>query len=192
MYEKIIRDLQQNDEEKALQHFGIFGMRWGVRRYQNPDGSLTDEGRLRYSKASEEDPDKFVNGSKSVKEMSSDEINAMTRRYNAEKGLKNAMRNMEKAEWEDSTIARTLDELNKINGAYATISKTQDNLDRIISSMKKKKENKKNKRAFKKLQKKVDRAFTKQLDQANTIDDIVKALQEFKQANQTNNDTRFK
>lgn len=28
-----------------LYHHGIFGMRWGVRRYQNKDGSLTEEGK---------------------------------------------------------------------------------------------------------------------------------------------------
>lgn len=33
-----------------LYHHGIKGMKWGVRRYQNPDGSLTDEGRKRYLK----------------------------------------------------------------------------------------------------------------------------------------------
>lgn len=31
-----------------LYHHGIKGQRWGVRRYQNPDGSLTPEGRQRY------------------------------------------------------------------------------------------------------------------------------------------------
>jgi len=31
-----------------LMHHGIKGMKWGVRRYQNPDGSLTGAGRLRY------------------------------------------------------------------------------------------------------------------------------------------------
>lgn len=32
-----------------LAHHGVKGQKWGVRRYQNQDGSLTPEGRLRYS-----------------------------------------------------------------------------------------------------------------------------------------------
>lgn len=31
-----------------LAHHGTKGMKWGVRKYQNPDGSLTPEGRKRY------------------------------------------------------------------------------------------------------------------------------------------------
>lgn len=33
-----------------LQHWGIKGQKWGVRRYQNPDGSLTKAGQKRYNK----------------------------------------------------------------------------------------------------------------------------------------------
>lgn len=33
-----------------LGHSGILGMKWGVRRYQNKDGSLTEEGKKRYRK----------------------------------------------------------------------------------------------------------------------------------------------
>ena len=35
--------------EVDLYHWGIKGMRWGVRRYQNADGSLTAAGRRRYT-----------------------------------------------------------------------------------------------------------------------------------------------
>lgn len=33
-----------------LYHHGIKGQRWGIRRYQNEDGTLTAEGRKRYGK----------------------------------------------------------------------------------------------------------------------------------------------
>lgn len=36
-------------ENNELQHWGIKGMKWGVRRYQNSDGTLTTAGKKRYN-----------------------------------------------------------------------------------------------------------------------------------------------
>ena len=36
-----------------LYHHGIKGQKWGIRRYQNPDGTLTEAGRKRYGSSVE-------------------------------------------------------------------------------------------------------------------------------------------
>ena len=35
-------------QDTTLTHWGVKGMKWGVRRYQNKDGSLTAAGKKRY------------------------------------------------------------------------------------------------------------------------------------------------
>lgn len=38
--------------EECLMHYGVKNQKWGIRRFQNEDGSLTAEGKKRYSKES--------------------------------------------------------------------------------------------------------------------------------------------
>ena len=61
----------QYNNTDELQHWGIKGMRWGVRRYQNEDGSLTPAGKKRRES--------------SVSSMSDDELRNKVQRLNLEK-----------------------------------------------------------------------------------------------------------
>lgn len=93
-----------------LMHHGIHGMRWGVRRYQNKDGSLTAAGRKRVDKLDSEyqiltgmklnkkktsadvkktEPKpKPKSKSKSISEMTNEEIQEKINRITLEQNLK--------------------------------------------------------------------------------------------------------
>ena len=51
----------RQQEKNYLAHHGIKGQKWGVRRYQNTDGTLTEEGLRRYSNYSSKDS-VFISG----------------------------------------------------------------------------------------------------------------------------------
>lgn len=42
----------------SLAHYGVLGMKWGIRRFQNKDGTLTSAGKKHYSKAFRDAEDK--------------------------------------------------------------------------------------------------------------------------------------
>lgn len=73
-----------NDE--YLEHHGIEGMKWGVRRYQNADGSLTAVGIKR--KSIFDDDTKKKSTEKKLRDMSDDELRTRIARLELEKRFK--------------------------------------------------------------------------------------------------------
>lgn len=63
------------DADQYLMHHGIPGQKWGVRRYQNSDGSLTSRGKKRLS-------------IKNLRDMSEQELDTRIRRMQKEKQLR--------------------------------------------------------------------------------------------------------
>ena len=71
-----------------LAHFGIPGMKWGIRRYQNEDGSYTEEGKQRYGRDGD---DKSTWRKSDAKDLSDDELRRRNNRLQAEQQYKNLM-----------------------------------------------------------------------------------------------------
>jgi hypothetical protein len=66
----------------TLQHFGTLGMKWGVRRYQNKDGTLTKAGRRRQAEEDSEASKKV-----DIKSLSDDDLRKMLNRLQMERQL---------------------------------------------------------------------------------------------------------
>lgn len=54
--------------EKFIEHHGILNMKWGQRRFQNPDGTLTPEGKIRYSREKRRQAAKNLKKARKVRE----------------------------------------------------------------------------------------------------------------------------
>ena len=82
---------------KELYHWGIKGQKWGVRRYQNEDGTLTESGKARYnSDLTEKDPRK----------MTDEDLRKSSQRIQAEQNYK-MLRSKEKTGTQISKTALT-------------------------------------------------------------------------------------
>lgn len=93
-----------NTEENYLAHHGIKGQKWGVRRFQNPDGSLTPAGekrqkrleakeqkkeeRLRKKRGSDDYAEVQELKKKQVKELTNEELEKIAKRKELEKAIK--------------------------------------------------------------------------------------------------------
>lgn len=123
-----------DDYELELHHHGILGMKWGVRRYQNANGSLTAAGKKRYgTKANFE---KVQAAKRAAQKANSKEAKARRKadartaeevaKYRAKAGLKSQSGDAKKSvkDMSDDELSRTINRI-RMEQQYKDLSKEE-------------------------------------------------------------------
>lgn len=103
--------------DNELKHWGVKGMKWGVRRYQNKDGSLTPAGQKRYADNTHEDYRK-AHDRKPVSQMSDKELRERNNRLNMENQYAQMTKKKNRGEEAVKLIAATTAAVVTIENAY--------------------------------------------------------------------------
>lgn len=120
--------------EYYIYHAGIKGMKWGVRRYQNKDGSLTPAGkkRMRLRAKRSVDSDSFhedykkAHDKKSVSQMSDQELRERNNRLQAEKQYRDLTKKTSKGKKFVKAYIATAGTIAGVATATATYKKMAD------------------------------------------------------------------
>lgn len=108
-----------------IYHSGIKGMKWGIRRFQNKDGSLTPAGKKRYSESVSDDYKK-AHSRKSVKSMSDAELRAVNNRLQMEQQYKRMTQKTSNGKKYVQKIISVAGTLAAAEGAYKTYKRLGD------------------------------------------------------------------
>lgn len=118
-----------------LYHHGIKGMRWGIRRYQKEDGSLTPAGKKRKSESLHEDYIKS-HTRKSSKSMSDAELRSRINRLEMER--KYTQLSTEHVNKGKAYVNKSIKALGSVAALTTTAINVYNNIDKIKTIINKK------------------------------------------------------
>lgn len=142
-------------DNREMYHWGVKGMKWGVRRYQDKDGGLTDAGKRRYARDQREnagkkkgdkvaaaDPDRWVREDLTRSRRLTDETVQMTNKLKTAND--NAIRNKSRPKMDLSNMSDQ-EMRNQINRALLerqyndmfapqTVSKGREHASKILET----------------------------------------------------------
>lgn len=130
------------ESNNELYHFGIKGMKWGVRRYQNKDGTLTSKGKSRYASGSinqnkTEMHDDYArrHSKKKISEMSDEELKDRIGRMQMEQQYMQMSAQAKRGESKVDKIIKAGTTVATLTGTAITIYNNSDKILKIIMGM---------------------------------------------------------
>ena len=123
------------ETSQELQHWGIKGQKWGIRRYQNPDGTLTEAGKKRYryqnpdGSLTEEGKKDYMTAAKKGKldlsKLSDNDLNMINSRFARENTYKQNIQKYEESKFSNQLKKAIIDRVRGNGGGNNSKGKSK-------------------------------------------------------------------